>query len=222
MQIRKNKQTILLQKILAFSLAEALLTMAILGVVGALTVPSLKNYSDERIYVSSLKKAYNTIQTATSQLEAKYGNTELWDWDGDQEIIRGWYKNIMNGMPVEDYTIHHFGTGQAWSYVHNGGVWFKSPDGMHWYLSWWNGDGDNVMHHIMYVDTNGSKKPNKVAVDVHAFSIEDEGVFPLGANMYYGNNWWACTNYAIRKGEMPWLKDPSITSCGAGIIIKEK
>ena len=38
----------------AFSLAEALLALTIVGVIGALTVPSLKNHADEQVFVSSL------------------------------------------------------------------------------------------------------------------------------------------------------------------------
>ena len=44
-------------KIKAFTLAEVLLTLIIIGVISALTVPSLKNYSDETKYVAATQKA---------------------------------------------------------------------------------------------------------------------------------------------------------------------
>ncbi len=202
----------------AFSLPEALLAMTIIGVIGALTVPSLKNHADEQMYVSSLKKAYNSITSATAQLETKYGNTEMWNWGTGQDTIRGWYNGIMNGQPIsESYTVRQLAKSDIWATV-SSPEWFRSSDGMNWYLQWWEESG---MHYIMYVDTNGNAKPNMVGIDVHAFSIENDGVFPLGANMHYGNTWWACTNYALRRGEMPWIKDSSYKSCSDSRIKKE-
>lgn len=202
----------------AFSLAEALLALTIVGVIGALTVPSLKNHADEQVFVSSLKKAYNTLTSATTQLEAKHGNTEMWNWSSGQDTIRDWYKGIMNGQEItETYTVRQLASGATWSTV-TAPNWFKSPDGMNWNLSYWQ---DGGMNYLMYVDTNGHAKPNMVGIDVHAFSIEDDGVFPLGAKMHYGNSWWACTNYALRKGEMPWIKDTSYASCSDSRIKSE-
>lgn len=49
------------EKRFAFTLAEALITLVILGVIAALTVPGLKRFSQKETTVIQLKKAYTTM-----------------------------------------------------------------------------------------------------------------------------------------------------------------
>ena len=57
-------------KKIGFTLAEVLLTLAIIGVVSTMTVPSLISSIDERELQAQAKKAYNTLQNAISQKQA--------------------------------------------------------------------------------------------------------------------------------------------------------
>lgn len=54
------------KKSLAFTLAEVLVTLGIIGVVSAMTVPSLMKNHQRSVYVTQLHKVYNEIQQATS------------------------------------------------------------------------------------------------------------------------------------------------------------
>jgi prepilin-type N-terminal cleavage/methylation domain-containing protein len=57
----------------AFSLAEVLITLMIIGVVAAMTIPTLiKNYQ-KITYVTGLKKAYSVTNQALQQMAADYG-----------------------------------------------------------------------------------------------------------------------------------------------------
>lgn len=49
------------EKRFAFTLAEALITLVILGIIAALTVPGLKRFSQKETAVIQLKKAYTTM-----------------------------------------------------------------------------------------------------------------------------------------------------------------
>ena len=51
-------------KKIGFTLAEVLLTLAIIGVVSTMTVPSLISSIDDRELQAQAKKAYNTLQSA--------------------------------------------------------------------------------------------------------------------------------------------------------------
>ena len=55
----------------AFTLAETLLTLAIVGVIAALTIPTLKDYSDEVRYITGVQQAFATINAATTAIETK-------------------------------------------------------------------------------------------------------------------------------------------------------
>ena len=53
-----------------FTLSEVLLTLGIIGVVAAMTVPSLMNSTEDKKLSAAAKKAYNTLQNAVSQKQA--------------------------------------------------------------------------------------------------------------------------------------------------------
>jgi len=54
----------------AFTLAEVLITLAIIGVVAALTIPSLVNYAFEREAVSKAKETYSILLQAVTQWQS--------------------------------------------------------------------------------------------------------------------------------------------------------
>jgi prepilin-type N-terminal cleavage/methylation domain-containing protein len=78
-------------KKLGFTLAEVLLTLTIIGVVAALTVPNLMGAIDERELQAQAKKAYNTIQNAVSM---QYALTRLSPADYGQFVI---LQNLLAG-----------------------------------------------------------------------------------------------------------------------------
>ena len=60
-----------------FTLAEVLITLGIIGVVAALTLPTLiKNYQ-KQVWVNQLKKAYSTLNNGFKQIVAEEGCTSL-------------------------------------------------------------------------------------------------------------------------------------------------
>lgn len=58
-----------LTKISGFTLAEILITLLVIGVIAAITIPTLINNVEDRELVSSLKKYYSTISNAILQWE---------------------------------------------------------------------------------------------------------------------------------------------------------
>ncbi|MBQ2870396.1 type II secretion system protein, partial [bacterium] len=49
----------------AFTLAETLITLSIIGVIAAMTVPTLMSNIDKQTYVTGAKKAYSQLQNTT-------------------------------------------------------------------------------------------------------------------------------------------------------------
>lgn len=71
----------------AFTLAEVLITLGIIGVVAALTMPAvIANYQKQET-VSKLKKFYSVMQQAITRAELEYGNIEDWDFGKNDETI---------------------------------------------------------------------------------------------------------------------------------------
>ena len=60
----------------AFTLAEVLITLGIIGVVAALTLPTLIQNHQKQVYVTQLKKAYSIYSNMFNKMAADQGVTE--------------------------------------------------------------------------------------------------------------------------------------------------
>jgi len=65
-------------KNVAFTLAETLITIGMIGVIAALTLPTLMNSTNEKEIVARVKKVNATLHEAFSRAEAKYGPYDTW------------------------------------------------------------------------------------------------------------------------------------------------
>lgn len=167
----------------AFTLAEVLITLAIIGVVAALTLPTLIQNHQKSVTVNSLKKFYSTMAQAKVASEAVNG--EMRDWDFSEvrtkedraQIFDKYFRPFLNiigecergsGWCMEyenSSTIHPH-------YILNNGTIFQFAAGF--------SQNQNTIY--ILVDLNGSKGPNKMGRDVFALDIFAEyGTVMLGA-----------------------------------------
>lgn len=70
---RKDKKS-------AFTLAEVLITLGIIGVVAAMTLPSLIGNYQKTQTVNQLKKIYSELNQAIRMAESEYGTMDSWDF----------------------------------------------------------------------------------------------------------------------------------------------
>lgn len=63
----------------AFTLAEVLITLAIIAIVAALTIPAIVQKYKELVTVSKVKKAYSLLNQAYQLAKVDYGELENWD-----------------------------------------------------------------------------------------------------------------------------------------------
>ena len=63
----------------AFTLAEVLITLAIIGVVAALTIPSVVSKNREQQSIVGVKKAYSVLSQAFNLAKNEYGDPTNWD-----------------------------------------------------------------------------------------------------------------------------------------------
>ncbi|MFR1673125.1 MAG: type II secretion system protein, partial [Candidatus Gastranaerophilaceae bacterium] len=62
----------------AFTLAEILITLGVIGIVAALTLPSLLTNIQNKGYVEGLKKTYSVLQAATTSIVYEEGSPDTW------------------------------------------------------------------------------------------------------------------------------------------------
>ena len=71
-----------------FTLAEVLITLGIIGVVAAITLPTLIQNYQKQVYVNGLKKAISTSQNMLKQMQADEGASDLY---GTKLFMEGVY-----------------------------------------------------------------------------------------------------------------------------------
>ena len=67
----------------AFTLAEVLITLGIVGVVAAMTLPALIEKHQKLVFVTEIKYAYTIIANAFLASKAENGDPTGWDWGSD-------------------------------------------------------------------------------------------------------------------------------------------
>ena len=67
-----------MKKLLAFTLAETLIVIGIIGVVSALTLPNLNSSTGEKEKIAKVKKIYQNLDDALGRAQAIYGPFDEW------------------------------------------------------------------------------------------------------------------------------------------------
>ena len=99
----------------AFTLAEVLITLGIIGVVAAMTLPALVQKNNNRVVETRLMKFYSAINQAVKMAEVDYGDKKFWyedlkgaEIDKDGNVIQGssesekWFRKYL--APYIKYT----------------------------------------------------------------------------------------------------------------------
>ncbi len=71
---------------LAFTLAETLIVIGIIGVVAALTLPNLNHATGDKERVTRVKKIYSSLTEAFDRAEAIYGPIDEWRSDANNRV----------------------------------------------------------------------------------------------------------------------------------------
>ena len=176
----------------AFTLAEVLITLGIIGVVAALTLPTLIANYQKQVWVNQLKKTYATLNEGVKQIVASEGCTTLecagmrsrwWGTDFSQSKVRDKFvkafklENVFTGnMPsnsIYNYTVYdlsgeEFGDFSDLLAVDEYFMIGTTPDGKILVFQVYGYLGPLVI-----VDINGLKTPNTLGRDIFVFSMFD-------------------------------------------------
>lgn len=172
-------------KRVAFTLAEVLITLGIIGVVAALTIGSVVNNIQKKELQVGLKSAYSVISQAIL-------NFKMEDGDGIRIRYRAYNENDGYYMASEFYDKFF-----QYSQIKNvGKCYYPNPirnftNTQNSYTSLMNFDDKpqtlmangmcvgiyiNAWQINISVDVNGTKRPNRLGYDIFYFTINDKDV----------------------------------------------
>ncbi len=207
------KRTYSPRKSVAFTLAEVLITLGIIGVVAAMTMPSLIADYQKKQTAIQLKKAYSTFAQALVSSQYENGNASEWNvtelgssYDDNLKYFEQYWKpylkviKVCKTMKECGYSINGYATfinrnnfiyyGQA-SNVPG----FIYGDGTYAYIRPYSYEPDYVPTlQLLSIDINGAKKPNVMGRDVFQFQVDTQRGVISG---YYTGN--LCTKEKISQ-----------------------
>ena len=208
---RKNIQT-------AFTLAEVLIALIVIGVIAAITVPALMQNTQKQEYVSALKKTYSTLSQATQQIIAEEGSPKSscetcndgWAYSSDNAYDL--YKKYLSrakdcgsgkGCFGKNYKYMN-GAAYPWHWEDNDGLRkMILSDGTSLFVQSMENNCNNDICAIFYVDVNGYKAPNIIGRDVFKFEVKENGLYPDGCSTGVCRaDGWGCACKVLREGAM--------------------
>jgi len=178
----------------AFTLAEVLITLAIIGVVAALTIPVVMNKANEKETIVSLKKAYSILTSAYTQAVQDNGSPD--SWGEDPLVVLKPYLKI--NKDCSDKSAGCFSPGVTYKFLNGGDEVEYDTVGQSSLLL---ADGSSIMYQNdssdctgsvgdtkalqaycgqIYVDINGNKRPNQWGLDAFIFHFTKFGIVPFG------------------------------------------
>ena len=175
-----------MKKLFAFTLAETLVVIGIIGVVSALTLPNLNASTGDKENIAKVKKAYRDLDQALGMAKTKYGNFNTWfNGDTTQAAQSTRFGQRMTEFMKVTKTCGlnaNQGCFSKSNIIFANGTKGSSFDAQSLYYKIILSDGTSVVFSgksNMFVDIDGPNKgPNKYGYDLFQFQIQDQSVVP--------------------------------------------
>lgn len=191
----------------AFTLAEVLITLGIIGIVAALSIPTLIKDYKRAVSITKLKKTYSVLQQAIQRTVAdNLGYSTVNFSDGDTQSMINWYNYYLKpNLRIQKDCID---TERCW---HSAGVTKKLNGNTAIWDSGQKGIGGNIIVFrtfdnvyvnldgavatdiqnnfgvnmdesglVLHVDVNGDEGPNVIGQDIFVFVFNNKVLVPAG------------------------------------------
>lgn len=168
-----------------FTLAEVLITLVIVGVVAALTIPNVVAKYREQEIVSRLKKAYSTLTNGIRLSEIQNGQFSSWPIGSDiTDVNEYWTKYFAPFFNDARLCSDSLNCGYrsniscskwqdaCWNVkTDNSRILFRLSDGTVIFYPIYTTGAQNqpIYSSGIYIDANGTKEPNTFCQDVFPF-----------------------------------------------------
>lgn len=156
----------------AFTLAEVLITLGIIGVVAAVTIPTLITNYQKQVTVDKLKVAYTLLSQAIETSKQDNGDLSTWSLSLTNDELAGKYilPYLKNWTELKHYSVSRMASepnaGYAFNWDTGNKKLYALSNGMVIYP---NNDCGQYLQ--IAVDINGEAKPNIMGRDVFVFTI---------------------------------------------------
>jgi prepilin-type N-terminal cleavage/methylation domain-containing protein len=214
----------------AFTLAEVLITLGIIGVVAALTMPSLVANYQEKATVTRLKKLYSIFSQASALTQEEHGPVSSWvDGQTFCDANNAIAANLKPYLKIVKDCAYNGGcfdkNNQLYlsGNVSTGHVGLPKNDCSYYTMILSDGTSLSLSPYLagkfamLVVDIDGPKGANTYGKDIFKFNMTDTGISPDGSgkfkaagtalNTHCGMNTdnMACTGWVVENENMDYL-----------------
>ena len=190
-----------------FTLAEVLITLGIIGVVAAMTIPTLIKDYKRAVSITKLKKTYSTLQQAIQKTVAdNLGYSYVNFSDGDTQSMVDWYNYYLKpNLRIQKDCIESAGCWHTEGVTKqlNGqtAIWDEGTKGIggniivfqtfdNVYVNMDGAAASDIEDSfgvkmsapglVMHVDVNGDECPNVIGRDIFVFVFNNRNLLPAG------------------------------------------
>ena len=210
-----------LVKAIAFTLAETLVVMGIIGVVAALTIPNLNQSTGDREKIAKVKKIYSNLEDAFGRATAVYGPYDTW-FNG---LSTGEERATRKGQRLTEFMKVSKDCGYVTEdnntcikpFVETYSIITADGTGIGFYGGVPDDNG------LIFVDIDGiNKGKNNSGFDAFWFLLTNDGVIPDGCDksmLMSSGGYFNATCWIIQNGNMDYLKTDSQGKCPNGTTL---
>lgn len=179
----------------AFTLAEVLIVLGLIGVIASITIPALITNYQKNQTVEKLRKAYTILSQSVKLSELDNGPNRSWDWGIGANNIRSSFNLYWgNYLKIAKYCSSYADCGYASNTIYSitgidsGSYYYEAAsrtpvilaDGILLDVVSRTAGGTNPAN-LIFVDINGGALPNKYGKDVFRFVLDPiKGFMPDG------------------------------------------
>jgi prepilin-type N-terminal cleavage/methylation domain-containing protein len=195
-----------------FTLAEVLIALVIIGIIAAITVPTIIANAQKNAFKSALKKNYSILQQAFNLERGYFFNGDYLDYNyqhtasfteevfnnlkphlniskvcGHQKYKECWQTTkAKNGSYPSGFNINGYDCPECYTFILSDGTAVLMDMWVDSTLQVRFGITKNLIstnnNIIVLIDVNGPKKPNTLGKDVFGFALTSKGLTPSGAD----------------------------------------
>ncbi len=225
-----NKGRMSFSKVVAFTLAETLIVMGVIGIVSALTLPNLNSSTGEKEKIAKVKKIYQNLEDALGRAQSVYGPIDEWFLNDanatayNQRFAERMTEFMKISKNCGTSGLGCFSSGKEKSLsgeqdsntgiVALGYPMFLLADGTAVNFNISSKDCNSSRNDIedvcggMYVDIDGSKGANTRGKDLFLFGVTKSGIYPegLGITGNFSVDGFFHSAWIIKHDNMDYLK----------------
>lgn len=210
-----------------FTLAEVLITLGIIGIVAAMTMPAIVGKYKKVQTVAQLKKVYSSMLQSVEFSKSQYGDIKNWNWSlGAADFYKKYLGKYLKTTAVCEDTDTSKCWGRSSTKTLNGGTYtgdtnqvsFKIADGTIIRL-----EKQDDLHIHIWADLNGQKEPNTFGRDIFVFTFvgsafeDDFQIIPRAGLYMFGHG--LSREEVKSSNSQACSKTKSGTACGELILM---